>query len=106
MALFSDAFSEVVQEYREAKKMSRAALAAKAGLHQTYIGMLEMGLRSPSVDTAKAVADALDIPFSALVALAEERLLKIEPEGMTPEWRRKELEKPGVDGFDTRKKKE
>ncbi len=37
----SDAFASVVKKHREAKKVSRAALAEKAGLHQTYIGLLE-----------------------------------------------------------------
>jgi hypothetical protein len=41
----SDAFARVVQKRREATKLSRAALAEKAGLHQTYIGLLERGHR-------------------------------------------------------------
>jgi len=34
----SDAFAEVVERRRREKELSRAALASKAGLHQTYIG--------------------------------------------------------------------
>ena len=63
MRQFSDAFSDVVEKYREARKLSRAALAKKAGLHQTYIGLLERGERSPNLDTAKAIANALEYPW-------------------------------------------
>jgi transcriptional regulator with XRE-family HTH domain len=73
MRQFSDAFSEVVKQAREAKKLSRAALAKKAGLHQTYIGLLERGERSPNLDTAKAIANALEIPLSKLIIKAEQR---------------------------------
>jgi transcriptional regulator with XRE-family HTH domain len=67
----SDNFSRVVKQYREAKGFSRAALAEKAGLHQTYIGLLERGERSPNLDTAKAIAEALQIRLSKLIAEAE-----------------------------------
>ena len=68
----SDAFARVVQKQREAKKISRAALAEKAGLHQTYIGLLERGLRSPNLDTAKAIAAALGVSLSQIVADSEQ----------------------------------
>jgi transcriptional regulator with XRE-family HTH domain len=68
---FSDAFAFVLQRHREAKKMSRQVLAQKAGLHQTYIGMIERGLSNPSLDTACALAEALEISFSKLIAETE-----------------------------------
>jgi len=73
MRQFSDAFSEVVKRAREEKSLSRAALARKARLHQTYIGLLETGKRSPNLDTAKAIADALDIPLGKMITEAEKR---------------------------------
>jgi transcriptional regulator with XRE-family HTH domain len=73
MRQFSDVFSEIVKQLREAKKLSRAALAKKAGLHQTYIGLLERGERSPNLDTAKAIADALDVPLGKMITKAERK---------------------------------
>jgi len=73
MRQFSDAFSEVVKQLREASKLSRAALAKKAGLHQTYIGLLERGERSPNLDTSKAIADALDVPLGKMITIAEKK---------------------------------
>ena len=75
--------------------MSKAALAQKAGLHQTYIGMLENGDRSPSVDTAKAIADALGMPFGTMVVLTEKRLAKMANNSS----RQKDFGKPGNEGF-------
>lgn len=70
---FSDAFSRVVKKHREKLSLSRAALAKKAGLHQTYIGLLEREERSPNLDTAKAIATALGVPLKKIIAEAEER---------------------------------
>lgn len=68
---FSDAFARVLQRHREAKKLSKQALAQKAGLHQTYIGKIEDGLSNPSLDAANAIAEALGISFATLIAEAE-----------------------------------
>ena len=67
----SDAFSRVVKRRREEKGLSRAALAEMAGLHQTYIGLLEREERSPNLDTAKAIASALGLTLTQMVAEAE-----------------------------------
>jgi len=68
---FSDAFAQVLERHRTAKKLSRQALAEKAGLHQTYVGMIESGKSNPSLDVASAIAEALEVPFSKLIAEAE-----------------------------------
>ena len=73
-SVLSDAFSQVVKRHRERRDLSRAALAEMSGLHQTYVGLLERGERSPNLDTAKAIADALKVPLGKLI---------IEAEGMT-----------------------
>jgi transcriptional regulator with XRE-family HTH domain len=67
----SDAFSLVLQRHREAKKLSRTALSQRAGLHQTYIGLVERGLRNPSLDALDAMAEALGVRASTLVSEAE-----------------------------------
>ncbi len=73
MRQFSDAFSEVVKQLREKRNLSRNALAKKAGLHQTYIGLLERGERSPNLDTAKAIANALGISLAQMITRAEKK---------------------------------
>lgn len=67
----SDAFAQMVAKYRQAQKLSKAALAERAGLHQTYIGLLERGHRSPNLDTAKAISRALGLSLADLIEEAE-----------------------------------
>ena len=66
----SDAFSQVVAKHREKKGLSRAALARLASLHQTYIGLLERGERTPNLDTANAIAHALGKPLGEMIVEA------------------------------------
>ncbi|HWN97191.1 MAG TPA: helix-turn-helix transcriptional regulator [Methylomirabilota bacterium] len=68
---FSEHFAQAVEQHRTAEKLSRQALAAKAGLHQTYIGLIERGRSNPSLDAANAIAEALGMPLSKLVMDAE-----------------------------------
>jgi transcriptional regulator with XRE-family HTH domain len=71
-SFLSDFFSQVVKKHREKMKLSRAALAELSGLHQTYIGLLERGERSPNLDTAKAIANALGLSLSKMIIEAEQ----------------------------------
>ncbi|MFZ0827261.1 MAG: helix-turn-helix transcriptional regulator [Verrucomicrobiia bacterium] len=66
----SDAFSQVVAKHREEKGLSRAALARLASLHQTYIGLLERGERTPNLDTANAIARALGKSLEGIITEA------------------------------------
>jgi len=68
---FSDAFAVVLKRHREASNLSRQTLAQMAGLHQTYVGMIERGLANPSLDVCNAIAEALRVPFSRLIADTE-----------------------------------
>ena len=51
--------------------LSRSVLAELSGLHQTYIGLLERGERSPNLDTAKAIANALGLSLNKMIAESE-----------------------------------
>lgn len=77
---FSDAFASVLQRHREEKKLSKQSVAQRAGLHQTYIGMIERGLSNPSLDTANAIAEALELPLSTLIIEAEALRQRAETE--------------------------
>lgn len=67
----SDSFSRVVAKHRQKRGLSRAALAELSGLHQTYVGLLERGERSPNLDTAKAIANALGVSLGKMIIEAE-----------------------------------
>jgi transcriptional regulator with XRE-family HTH domain len=65
----------LVKKHRLAKKLSQEALAEKADVHPTYIGLLERGQRTPGIDVAERIAIAMGMKLSHMVAEAE-RLIK------------------------------
>jgi transcriptional regulator with XRE-family HTH domain len=48
-----------MREYREKAGLSRREVAAKTGLSQRAIDYIEDGVKSPSVENAVKIADAL-----------------------------------------------
>lgn len=60
-------FGRNVQATRQALKISQEELAFRAGLHRTYIGMVERAERSISLQNAKKIADALNVKLDLLL---------------------------------------
>jgi transcriptional regulator with XRE-family HTH domain len=71
--LLSKSFGEVVRASRSALNLTQEALAERAGVHATYIGMVERGERNCSLDVASEIAKALDTPLSKLIEEAERK---------------------------------
>jgi len=69
----SASFAKVLKQERVAKGLSQEQLAHRAGLHRTYIGLLERGLRTPTLDAGHAIASALGVSLSEMVRSAEKR---------------------------------
>ena len=67
----SPILGQLFKKYRTGQKLSQEALAEKADVHPTYIGLLERGLRTPGVDVAQRIALALGKKLSEFVAEAE-----------------------------------
>lgn len=55
------AFGGRVRAAREASGLSQEALAERAGLHRTYVGTTERGLRNVSLTNILRLARALDV---------------------------------------------
>ena len=70
----SAAFAEVVRDQRAKKGVSQEDLAHDAGLHRTYVGLIERGLRNPTIEVGHALALALGTTLSDLIRRAERRL--------------------------------
>lgn len=64
-------FGLVVRARRLAAGLSQEALSERAGLHRTYVGLLERGLRMPSIYVARQVARALGTSTAELLAEVE-----------------------------------
>lgn len=81
------AVAKVVREARIAAGLSQEALAEAAGLHRTYISLLERTQRSPTVSTLSAIGHALGFEPSKiyrLIAEAVERAESAPPSSLTP----------------------
>jgi transcriptional regulator with XRE-family HTH domain len=62
---------EASSRRREAAKVSQEALAAEAGLHRNYVGLLERGKQIPSILVVERLAAALGITMSSLMREVE-----------------------------------
>jgi transcriptional regulator with XRE-family HTH domain len=60
-------FGRTVRRRREAQGLSQEALAEAAGLHRTYVSLLERGRRNPSLEVICAVAKGLGTSMASLV---------------------------------------
>lgn len=56
---------------REAAGMSQERLAFEAGVHRTYISLLERDKRSPTLNLLFRICKALNIPAAEFVARVE-----------------------------------
>jgi transcriptional regulator with XRE-family HTH domain len=65
-------FGRVVRRRRESAGVSQEALADRAGLHRTYISLLERGLRMPSIGVVQHLASALETTMTSMVRELEE----------------------------------
>jgi transcriptional regulator with XRE-family HTH domain len=61
-------FGDIVRKRRMELGVSQESLATLAGLHRTYISMLERGIRNPSLTVLLQLADALHTKASELIA--------------------------------------
>ena len=64
-------FGRVVRRRREAQGLSQEALAEAAGLHRTYVSLLERGRRNPSLEVICAVAKGMRTTMASLVGELE-----------------------------------
>jgi transcriptional regulator with XRE-family HTH domain len=67
-------FAKILKRERLARGLSQEALAHRAGLHRTYVGLVERGLRKPTIEVGHALARALGAHLSELIREAERQL--------------------------------
>jgi transcriptional regulator with XRE-family HTH domain len=75
------AVARVVRATRSRANLSQEALAELAGLHRTYISLLERGRRSPTLTTLERIAHALSVAppkLLGLIAEAAEELVEAD----------------------------
>lgn len=60
-------FGNRVREERKKQKISQEALAEKAGVHRTYIGMVERAEKNITLNNIEKISKALGLPISKLM---------------------------------------
>jgi two-component system, response regulator len=58
--------AHAIKEQRNALGISQEELAARAGLHRTYVSEVERGERNPSITSIEKLAQALEVSFTSL----------------------------------------
>ena len=81
-----------IRKYRLEKKLRQEGLAEKCGLSSNYIGLLERGEKTPSLETFIRILNALEVSadlvlvdvlstgYTVKQSMLEERLAQISPE--------------------------
>ena len=69
----SKLFGAAVRRRRMAASLSLETLAERAGLHPTYVSMVERGVRKPTLDVAARLAKALKVGLPKLIEEAQQR---------------------------------
>lgn len=72
---FQKSLGTVIRTRRAKLGYSQESFADAVGLHRTYVGSIERGERNISVKNLLAIAEALSIPLSTLIALAEAEII-------------------------------
>lgn len=62
-----------IRRFREADKLSQAALADLAGVTQSTVSYIEKG-QNNSLSTLKKIADAFDCPLADIIHAAEKKI--------------------------------
>ena len=60
-------FGDHLRKLRLTKKLTQEELADRAGMHSTYIGQIERGVRNPSLINLYKLAKALNITAGQLL---------------------------------------
>ncbi len=64
-------FGEALRKAREKAGLTQEQLAFKAGVHRTYVSLLERGLKSPTLNTLFRLCDAMGMSASKLITKVE-----------------------------------
>ena len=70
----SEALGQIVRRERKRLGLSQEELAEESGIHRNFVGLIERGERSASIETVFKLARGLGFKGSKLVRLVEAEL--------------------------------
>lgn len=65
-------FGERIAELRKQLYLSQEELAERCGVHRTYIGTIERGEKSPTLNTIEKLAKGLNVSILELLILSND----------------------------------
>lgn len=68
------AFAHELRDRRKAVNLSQEELAERAGIHRTYVSLLERGLKNPTLEVTFRLAEVLNLSPAELVSAVENRI--------------------------------
>lgn len=68
------AFGKALRALRHERRLSQEALGFDSGLDRTYVSLLELGARSPTLNTMVALCLALNLSLSSLANHIDEMM--------------------------------
>lgn len=66
MSKIARTVGERIRQIRKSKGLSQEKVALKAGITTSYMGQVERGEKSPTVDSLEKISYALNVPISEL----------------------------------------
>jgi len=72
------AFGVALRQLRKKNKFTQDQLAIASGLDRTYISMLELGQRAPSLKAIVSISRAMNVPLSQTIEQFEVALQAVE----------------------------
>ena len=72
MATLAIQLAQAIRQVRRRRRLSQEKLAARAGIHRTYMSAIERGKANMSIGVASRLAEALGMTLSELLRRAED----------------------------------
>ncbi len=67
----ADAFGVILRQHRKVENITQEMLSERADVDVKMVGMVERGIRNPSVNLADSLAHGVGVPLSQLIKEAE-----------------------------------
>lgn len=73
------AFGKILRSLRKDREYTQETLAFESGLDRTYVSLLELGSRSPTLDTIMTLCGALNVTLSQFMQAVETEMQRHQP---------------------------
>lgn len=78
MSNITESVGDKIRSLRKERGLSQESLALKAGLNTSYMGQLERGEKSATIDSLEKIANALNVPIEELFSFEREESKNVD----------------------------